>query len=164
MPAKAYDVWFVVANTVYKAVPLDALTDWAQQGRVAATDKIRPAGQGAWSKIADVPEVADFLFAPVPVSAEAVAGGTLEPVELDIGWKKPHGEDDDEVDMIPLIDISLVLLIFFMMTSSVSALSPVQVPGMANAAELKGGGESTFTVHIDKNGKDELYYAGEGRQ
>ena len=44
-------------------------------------------------------------------------------VEFDDGWGRPHGDEDDDVDMIPLIDISLVLLIYFMMTSAISALS-----------------------------------------
>ena len=34
-PPKAFDVWFVTANTVYKGVPYNVVADWAQQGRLA---------------------------------------------------------------------------------------------------------------------------------
>ncbi len=42
--------------------------------------------------------------------------------QIDLGLESPklHEEEDDDVDMIPLIDVSLVLLIFFMMTTAVS--------------------------------------------
>ena len=54
----------------------------------------------------------------------------MEPIDL--GFESPRiieGEDED-VDMIPLIDVSLVLLIFFMMTTAVSSgvFSPIPTP------------------------------------
>ena len=47
------------------------------------------------------------------------------------------GEEDDDPDMIPLIDISLVLLIFFMMTSTVAVVSSqINVPEVQNGSTL----------------------------
>ena len=60
--------------------------------------------------------------------------------------------------MIPLIDISLVLLIFFMMTSVVSTVSPVDVPEMKHASQLaKEAG--ALTVEIDQLGPGDVVYA-----
>ena len=53
------------------------------------------------------------------------------------------------MDMIPLIDISLVLLIFFMMTMTVAAISRIQVPDDAqrlrhsNRTRMSCGSTST---------------------
>ncbi len=60
----------------------------------------------------------------------------LEPIELDFNWKRHADDEDDDVDMIPLIDISLVLLIFFMMTTTVASISRIQVPTMENATKI----------------------------
>jgi hypothetical protein len=45
-----------------------------------------------------------------------------------------------------------------MMTATVSALSPVNVPEMKYASEIHGSADS-MTVHIEKNARDEMYYA-----
>lgn len=162
MPAKAYDVWFQKANTVYRGVPYSVVTDWAQQGRIAGNDKVRPAGSDApWMKLGEHPDLADFLFQKQEAAEPAFTQRHAEEhevIEMDVGWKKSPGDEDDDVDMIPLIDISLVLLIFFMMTATVSALSPINVPEMKHAAELKSDPEA-LTVNIDRNARDEMYYA-----
>jgi biopolymer transport protein ExbD len=151
-----YDVWFVVADTVYRGVPYGVVTGWAEQGRVAAEDKVRLAGtEQPWTRVGDNPLLADFLFRPRPASA-ADASEQLQPVEMDFGRR--FEEEDDDVDMIPLIDISLVLLIFFMMTTAVAALSPVNVPDMHYASELSKDPDA-LTIHIDKRADGEVYFA-----
>ena len=63
--------------------------------------------------------------------------------------------------MIPLIDISLVLLIFFMMTMTVASISHINVPSMENAVKID---TSRDTVRIDvdlSNGKT-VYAIGKG--
>jgi biopolymer transport protein ExbD len=151
-----YDVWFVVADTVYRGVPYGVLTGWAEQGRLAADDKVRPAGsEQPWSRVGNHPLLADFLFRPRPAVA-ADASEQLQPVEMDFGRR--FEEEDDDVDMIPLIDISLVLLIFFMMTTAVAALSPVNVPDMHYASELSKDPDA-LTIHIDKRADGEVFFA-----
>ncbi len=64
-PPKAFDVWFVSANTVYKAVPYHVVADWTQQGRLAAGDMVRPAGtEEAWKRVANHDLLADYLARP----------------------------------------------------------------------------------------------------
>jgi biopolymer transport protein ExbD len=123
------DVWLVEPNTVYKDVPFTVVVDWIQQGRLLEDDKVRPAGQGEWRTVGSVPAFTPYLPRPEPFRAEDEAEA-LEPVGLDFSWKKPHPEGDDDVDMIPLIDVSLVLLIFFMMvTPGIGAASFILKPG-----------------------------------
>jgi biopolymer transport protein ExbD len=162
MPAKAFDVWFLAANTVYRGVPYSVVTGWAEQGRVSGDDKVRASGSDeGWLRLGDHPDLSDFLFARGGGAAPAVAARPaeeLEPIAMDAGWNKTKLDEDDDPDMIPLIDISLVLLIFFMMTASVAALSPINVPEMKHAADLRADPDA-LTVNIDKNARDELYYA-----
>jgi biopolymer transport protein ExbD len=143
--AREYDVWVQSSNTIYKRVPFNIVTDWAEQGRLAKIDKLRPAGSNdPWLAVLDDPIIADFLFSKPPEAAPTVTA----PAAMDVVWGRPAEDEDDDVDMIPLIDISLVLLIFFMMTAAVSALSPVDVPQMKNAFNSAGG--DAWTVTIDK--------------
>lgn len=123
------DLWIVETNTVYREVPFSVVTDWLQQGRLLAEDRVRLAGSTAWKTIADVPAFAAYLPRAEPTAADDQAEA-LEPVEVGFDSHRPTEEEDEDVDMIPLIDISLVLLIFFMMTASVSSglLSPIATP------------------------------------
>ena len=155
-----FDVWYVQADTVYKNVPYSVVTDWADQGRLARTDKVRRAGvDEPWTLIKDHSQIGDFLYRrgeAVDVAAEQAE--QLAPIEMDSHWPKSPADDDDDVDMIPLIDISLVLLIFFMMTAAVSTMSPTGVPEMKYAAALEDG-SNTITVVVDKRPNDEVSLA-----
>jgi biopolymer transport protein ExbD len=111
------DVWIIDSNTVYREVPFPVVTDWLQQGRLLEDDRVRASGTAEWVKVGDAPAFTPYLPKVEPFRADDQAEA-LEPVELDFRWRKPHDEPDDDVDMIPLIDVSLVLLIFFMLTAS----------------------------------------------
>ena len=88
--ATTFDVWFVAANQVYKAVPYGVATGWAEQGRLGADDKVRPAGvDAAWVRAADHPLIGDFLFAAGPPAGTGPAA-PLDPIELDDGWGRPR--------------------------------------------------------------------------
>lgn len=152
-----FDVWYVKADTIYKNVPYSVVTGWADQGRLAATDKVRTAGiEEPWVTIKNHPQIGDFLFRRgEPAEASSEQAEQLGPIEMDTHWPKSAADDDDDVDMIPLIDISLVLLIFFMMTAAVSTLSPTGVPEMKYAAELEDG-SNTITLVIDKRPNNEV--------
>ena len=143
---KFFDVWFVKANTVYKEVPFNVVTDWVQSARLVADDRIRPSGTAEWYKLGGF-ELLNVYMPPDEPGDDDVDLG-----ELDTGftWKRRPEEEDDDPDMIPLIDVSLVLLIFFMMTTTVAAVSNVLVPEMGNAAELTDESEA-FWLGIDRD-------------
>lgn len=160
MPVATFDVWMVATNTIYRGVPFGAVTDWAQQGRLSPDDKIKDSGPGEqWERVADHAIVGDYLFIKTTEQPAIPTKPTeaIEPIEMDVGWRRSHGDDDDDPDMIPLIDISLVLLIFFMMTASVASMSPFPNPDMNNAANLVEDPEA-FSIEIDKDLRDEPKY------
>lgn len=174
-PPKAFDVWFLTANTVYKAVPYGVVTNWAQEGRLAATDKVRPTGANVpWIDVGQNELLADYVPRPTPslavpaavataVAAEAVqipvpsatvAATHAELPDADeVTFRKPASEEDDDVDMIPLIDVSMVLLVFFILMRAAGAVSPVDVPELTYAGQLSNDPEA-ITINIEK--KDEL--------
>jgi biopolymer transport protein ExbD len=144
-----FDVWFVQTNTVYKEVPFTVVTDWVQQARLNVDDMIKPAGAPNWFKVGGLPMFQAFVPQPAPAAEVGDVAEALEPVEMDVGWKKTHSDEDDDVDMIPLIDISLVLLIFFMMTTTVAAISRINVPDMINATTIETN-PGVLRIDIDK--------------
>ncbi len=126
------DVWLVETNTVYREVPFAVVSDWVQQSRLLPNDMLRPSGTAQWFKVGDSPDFAPYVprSEPYRVGDQAEA---LEPVHLDFGWKRPREDEDEDVDMIPLIDVSLVLLIFFLMTASVATGVFIDTPGAVNS-------------------------------
>jgi biopolymer transport protein ExbD len=132
------DVWIVQTNTVYRKVPYTVVVDWIQEGRLLAEDRVRAAGGDKWHTLEKVPALAAFLPRPEPFAVEDRAEA-LEPVDAGLDWRgKRGGDEEEDVDMIPLIDISLVLLIFFMMTAAVSSgiLSPINTPPARRQLEV----------------------------
>src|SRR4051812_2077105 len=107
-PDRLLDVWLIDLNEVYSTVPFTVIADWLQQGRLLGQDRVRLAGNKKWHDIATVPAFAPYLPKEEPLEAQDQAEA-LEPVDLGFDWKRPHEDDDEDVDMIPLIDISLVL-------------------------------------------------------
>src|SRR5262249_60641388 len=85
-------------------------------------------------------------------------------VQIDFVWKRRHEEEDDDVDMIPLIDISLVLLIFFMMTAAVSGAGLLfDTPKAENKLLAIDAHMSWVGISRDSDGKL-IFSLGQGEQ
>jgi len=145
------DVWLVDLKTVYREVPFAVVTDWLQQGRLLADDRVRLTGTTEWRVVGKVPTLAAFLPQAEPFRADDQAEA-LEPVEVGFRWRSRAEEEDEDVDMIPLIDISLVLLIFFMMTASVTSGIASPIPTPAAKHQLGALSKDMFFVGIDLKG------------
>jgi hypothetical protein len=142
------DVWIVEINRVYREVPFAVVTDWLQQGRLLREDRVRLAGGKTWHLLSKVPAFAPFLPQAEPLVVEDKAEA-LEPVDLGFVPTRRIEEEDEDVDMIPLIDISLVLLIFFMMTATVTSgfLPSINTPGAKH--QLASPAADSYWVGID---------------
>ena len=100
------------------------------------TDIVRPAATDmAWATAASTNTSPTSCRDRRPPSRPAAASGAIAtappaepPAELpepeSLTLRRNAGEEDDEVDMIPLIDISLVLLVFFIMLQAAGACRP----------------------------------------
>jgi biopolymer transport protein ExbD len=144
---KNLDVWIVETNAVYQAVPFTVVTDWIIQGRLLAEDKIRPVGTEDWFPISKVKQLAAYLPQPEAPRAEDEAEA-LEPVAFELTYNRPRTDPEDDVDMIPLIDVSLVLLIYFMMILAATAPAmAIDVPRAEHASTFKD--EHAVNILID---------------
>jgi biopolymer transport protein ExbD len=156
------DVWIVETNTVYREVPFTVVADWVQQGRLLEDDMLRPSGTAQWFKVGAAPDFHAYLPHPEPFRADDQAEA-LEPVQLDFAWKRRPPDDDEDVDMIPLIDISLVLLIFFMMTATVVVGTGFINTPEADFATTISADSNMLWIGIDRDRADEpVYSLGQG--
>lgn len=161
---KGYDVWLTATNRVYRAVPYDVVADWLQQGRIVGSDRVRPEGGGNWDLVSASALFATYIPRPSAQPAAEDRAEALEPVGFDIPSPRRPLDDDEDVDMIPLIDISLVLLIFFMMTATVAVSgADIQTPQVYQGVGLMGSDPSTFWIGIDRgDGGKPVYSMGQG--
>jgi biopolymer transport protein ExbD len=157
------DVWIVGSNTVYREVPFTVVADWVQQGRLLEDDMIKPSGSNEWSKVGEPENFNAYLPKPQAHSSEDRAEA-LERVELDFTYKRRHDDEDDDVDMIPLIDVSLVLLIFFMLLSAGAGVaSAIQVP-VINNPDVAIINPQELTVGIDLVDGSPVYSLSKGNK
>jgi biopolymer transport protein ExbD len=152
------DVWIVETNTVYRDVPFTVVTDWIQQGRLLPEDRARPAGKGQWYTLGAIPAFGAYFPKPEPDRVEDRAEA-LEPVEGEFSWRRRSDQEEDDPDMIPLIDVTLVLLIFFMMTAAVQAglFTPIDTPPAQH--QLATISQGALWVGIDRDKKGELRHS-----
>lgn len=146
------DVWIVESNTVYREVPFQVVSDWIQQGRLLENDMLRRSGTAEWFPVGGSPDFTPYLPRSEPYRMDDAAEA-LEPVELDFRWKKAPPDEDDDVDMIPLIDVSLVLLIFFMLTASSAGLAAfVPTPQAEYGALSPNTDEAQLNINLEGEG------------
>jgi biopolymer transport protein ExbD len=74
----------------------------------------------------------------------------------DEGWGGGRGGHDDEMDLTPMVDVTFLLLVFFMITASFSIQKTLEVPppnpdesGASAAKTIEDMEESSILVHID---------------
>ena len=146
------DVWIVESNTVYREVPFQVVSDWIQQGRLLENDMLRRAGTAEWSPVGGSSDFSPYLPRAEPDRVEDTAEA-LEPVELDIRWKQHPPDEDDDVDMIPLIDVSLVLLIFFMLTAATGGLAAFVPTPKAEVSTLDPNSSQVVQLNINLEGE-----------
>lgn len=157
------DVWIIESNTVYREVPFSVVIDWIQQGRLLPDDQLRWSGQKDWFKLGGVPAFTAYLpqadFTRADDRAEA-----LERVELDFSYKPAASEEDEDVDMIPLIDVSLVLLIFFIMTASTAAGAFILMPPAHQFDQTKDPWMYWIGINFQPEDRSVYYLLGRGTE
>ncbi|QDT91834.1 ExbD/TolR family protein [Gimesia algae] len=69
------------------------------------------------------------------------------------GWKKrPAAGAGDDLDITPMIDVTFLLLIFFMVTSTMQATQDSDVPVARHGVGVDTRGSTIVLVHNDGNG------------
>ena len=154
--AKYYDVWIIKANQVIREIPAATIVQWIEERRLVVRDKIRPAGTADWFEVGQHPSLVNTL--PQKENPETEI---LEPPFH--SYQKHQGVDDD-IDMIPLIDVSLVLLVYFLMsTSSLGSGTSTKLPiaeyasvqGIKDQAWIEVENNKAYTVGFAERKKDQ---------
>lgn len=152
-----FNVWLVQPNTVYRGVPFTVVCDWIQEGRLLARDCVRTPGAPSWEYLDAHPLFKAYFGTNELPTAEDVSEA-LKPIEIDFGPKK-HEEEDEDVDMIPLIDISMVLLVFFMMTAeNLMTSAPFKVPTALSAEISDPKGNIHVSIRRDPENEKVITY------
>src|SRR5947208_16804722 len=148
---KGFDIWLTATNRVYRAVPYDVVADWLQQGRIVGDDRVRPEGGGDWLLLSASPAFSAYVPRAAAEPAAEDRAEALEPIDFDIPSPRRPLDEDDDVDMIPLIDISLVLLIFFMMTATVAVSgADIPTPLVYQGVQITQSDSSSFWIGVDR--------------
>jgi biopolymer transport protein ExbD len=164
-----YDVWIVEANTVYREVPFDVVADWVQQGRLLEDDMLRPSGKKDWFRLGDVVDFA--VYVPKPAAADTQPPSPvepMEPVETGFSWRRRSESEEVEVDLIPLIDVSLVLLVFFMILtlgSEAGAGGPgIRTPPAEYASVVSAPDDVWVGIDLEGADRHPVYSCGVGNK
>jgi biopolymer transport protein ExbD len=158
------DVWVVKLNRVFRNVPYTTVVDRLQQGRLRAEDRVRDSGTTEWHRLEHDALLVAYLPQAESFRAEDPAEA-LEAIDLGLSVGKRTDSEEDDPDMIPLIDISLVLLIFFMMTAgSLITASPVETPPAESARVRVIKPKETVTISMTMSGDRVHYFFGDGAE
>jgi biopolymer transport protein ExbD len=119
---------------------------------------------GLWESTDEIMDEGDTAWAPIEVHPQfAELAAEIEPPA------PPHREDETRLDMNPLIDVCLVLLIFFILTTSYATLQKVLDMPSASAQKIQGIPQKTraqldqFTIKVEarqENGKSVIRVEG----
>jgi biopolymer transport protein ExbD len=88
---------------VIEGLTVEQVADGLREGSWEPTDEVRGPGEPEWRALENHPQFAELA-------------ADLEPPP------RVEGDDETRLDMNPLIDVCLVLLIFFMLTTTYAAL------------------------------------------
>ncbi|MGZ0165289.1 MAG: biopolymer transporter ExbD [Planctomycetales bacterium] len=125
----------------------------AADGATAAGDEDDDlAAVLAFEQSLEEDESAPAQMAPLP--DELFAEDDEE--DEDDSWGGGRGDDDGEMDLTPMVDVTFLLLVFFMVTASFSIQKTLEVPppnpdesGASQSQKIEDMEEKSVLVHID---------------
>ena len=131
------------------SVLMPTLEEW--QAQQISADHLSQESEHLTEEVVEVVEVVD-TSAPVPVEvvpevigAESVAADTAketreerlkreerELAEATTNFSRPRADSGEDMDMTPMVDVTFLLLIFFMVTASFTVQKSIQRPAQRN--------------------------------
>lgn len=164
-----WDVWLADQNTVYTGVPFSVVCDWIIDGRLLPQDRARPAGSAGavWTPLPRHELFAPYFAIQTSSHGSDDAAEAHEAVELGLQHGKRE-DDEGEVDLVPLIDISMVLLIFFTMMRLMNAAqgaaqsrAPIPTPEAENGYVVEKADMITIGLNLDEKTQGLQYFINE---
>ena len=117
----------------YPNIPFDALKTWIFEARVETYDYLRTSSMKKWVKASSIKELAPF-FAPASLGSDVISS-------QDVGFSFLGDNDEEElsIELTPMIDVTFLLLIFFMVTATfaIHEVKNIQVPKASHTEKAK---------------------------
>lgn len=135
------------SGKVYKDLTLETLKTWILEARVEADDYVTNSQLKKWVKASSL-NIFESYFAPSSTGSDVVSSR-----DLSFGWSTDE-DDDNNVDLTPMIDVTFLLLIFFMVTATfaVHEIANIKVPKAKNTQKDQ---QKALTVSI--NNKRQIF-------
>jgi biopolymer transport protein ExbD len=132
-----------------QSAPNESLSSPRTKGPPAATNPPAPSAVPPRSTSSSKADSAPRWKSGFPDSASLAALPTLTPATR--GRRPPvTGSNDNELDMTPMIDMTFLLLIFFMVTSTISPFADLQLPEAKAGDAQKPEGRVVLVLDYDK--------------
>ncbi|WP_372371316.1 ExbD/TolR family protein [Candidatus Uabimicrobium sp. HlEnr_7] len=130
------------SQKIYKDLPLATIKTWILEARIEADDYVSSAELKKWVKASSL-SIFESYFAPSSTGSDVISSR-----DLSFGWSTDDDEDT-HVDLTPMIDVTFLLLIFFMVTATfaVHEIANIKVPDAKNTKKYQ---EKKMTVSIDR--------------
>lgn len=111
------------AEPVVRQLPADEV-----YAEAIPVETASPSGKAAARPAKASPAIAGASVIPEPHHAEHPPSALLLDEEEEYGLPPRKKRDDGELDMTPMVDVTFLLLIFFMVTASFSLQKSIQMP------------------------------------
>ncbi len=89
--------------------------------------------------------------------SKSFAPFSLDPTEQDSFSKLPKPKDDAEMDITPMIDITFLLLIFFLVASKMDSDSEIELPTAKNGTAVTTKNSAIVTITDAGDGQVNIY-------
>ena len=160
MVRRSMHLKIVAQDQLVGPLPLDVLVEMASNGEISPQDLVRPGGSQDWIRVTEVPELAARLALPPapepfgtgPQDDLPEAGDARDPFR--VGGRTP--DEEAAMEMAPMIDVTFLLLIFFMLTNSLANPAAMEVPDAVHGRGVTLEGQQLILV--DEEGR---YYLGD---
>ncbi|BBM88264.1 ExbD/TolR family protein [Candidatus Uabimicrobium amorphum] len=131
------------SGKVYKDLDLGTLKTWILEARIEADDYVANSETKKWAKASSL-KILQSYFAPSATGSDVISSRDLR-----FGWNT-EDEESTNVDLTPMIDVTFLLLIFFMVTATfaVHEIANIKVP---KAKNTKKSPDKKTTVSVDKD-------------
>jgi biopolymer transport protein ExbD len=134
----SWAVRFEGSETVVEIPTAQRVLDGVREGEWEPTDDVRGPVDNAWTPIEEHAQFADAI-------------AEMEP-------PPPPHDDETRLDMNPLIDVALVLLIFFILTTTYSVLRrTIDIPAEPDPKEDKGKTKLKLSDVLERSFKVEAW-------
>lgn len=168
MARKTMHLKLVAKDQLLGPLRLETVVQMAAEGRLSPDDLVRPGGYRGWLRVTEVPELAAHLPVAPPAEPSSrtarqsvlqesggpvapVATAEDEPVEAraPIRLARRRVEEEAAMEMAPMIDVTFLLLIFFMLTNSLANPAAMDVPAAVHGRGVTLEGQQLILVDQD---------------